>query len=173
MKLINKKGYFMKTILFTLVAVLALSLHAEQEPITITVKPSKKSKPIKEQGKVAKNGKKIVFMVSSGNLQKAGFGFSLALGASSKGIDTTVVLGADALKFALVSGKQNLFLAKQMMPRDMLLKVMELDGVVYVSSVCAEALGVKQEDFIAGVKIVEDDEVFSKVYETDSKVLSY
>jgi predicted nucleic acid-binding protein len=58
-----------------------------------------------------KGVKKLLIMISSGELEKAGMGLTLGLSAAKKGISVTYVIGAKALNSAKLSGKQNLFLA--------------------------------------------------------------
>jgi len=41
------------------------------------------------------SGKKLMILVSSGNLQKAGMGFALALSGVKQGAEVTILIGAD------------------------------------------------------------------------------
>ena len=46
-------------------------------------------------------GKKLVAVVGSGSIEKAGMGMTLGLSATKKGADVTIVIGANAIKYAL------------------------------------------------------------------------
>jgi len=162
----------MKNILFLLL--FSVSLFA-LEPITITVTSSHKSEPekVEEAEKTSSNGRKMLIMISSGALEKAGMGYALGLSATSKGISTTIVIGAKALSSAMVKGKQNIFLAKGLTHREILQKAIEKGANVLVCGMCAKALGVGENDFIKGVKIVKSADIFDRMYEEGVKVLSF
>ena len=160
----------MKTILFLL---FAIALQAS-EPITITVTPSQEEEPVqKEIQAPSVSDKKLLIMVSSDEVEKAGMGYALGLSAVNKGIDTTIVIGAKALKSALVKGKQNIFLAKELTHREILLKAIDKGATVMICSMCAQALGLEEKDFIKGVSIVKSAKIFEKMYLGETKVLSF
>jgi predicted peroxiredoxin len=118
-------------------------------------------------------GKKMVIVVSSDEIEKAGMGITLGLNAAKKGAETTIVLGAKALKFALLDSQQDIFPAKKMTHRDILLKAIENGAHVQVCYMCAQALGLTQKDFIEGATIVKSLKIFDKIYEHGAKVLSF
>ena len=118
-------------------------------------------------------GKNMVIVVSSDEVEKAGMGVTLGLSAAKKGAKTTIVLGAKALKFALLKSEQDFFVAKKMTHRDILLKAIANGANVQICYMCASALGLKEKDFIAGAKIVKSIKIFDKMYEHGTQVLSF
>ncbi len=139
----------------------------------LIVTPSKEE-PVAEKPKNQElTGKKMLIMISSNELEKAGMGLTLGLSAAKKGIAVTYVIGAKAINSAKISGKQNLFLAKQMTHRAILQEALAHGASVDICFMCAEALGLSEKDFIEGAKIVKSAEIFNKMYEEGTKVLSF
>ena len=164
----------MKNILFVLLALFAFNSDSFAKAFDIIVTPSKEEEPIKKESpKKLFTGKRILIMISSGELEKSGMGLTLGLNAVKKGIEVTYVIGAKALNSAKLSGKQNLFLAKQMTHRAILQEALTLGASVKICFMCAEALGLTEKDFIEGAKIVKSDEILNQVYKEDTKVLSF
>jgi len=164
----------MKHILFLLLTVFAFQTNSFAKAFDLIVTPSQKEEPVKKET-LSKplTGKKLLIMISSGELEKAGMGLTLGLSAAKKGIKVTYVIGAKALNYAKISGKQNLFLAKQMTHRAILQEALAHGASVHICFMCAEALGLKEKDFIEGSKIVKSGEIFDKMYEEGTKVLSF
>jgi predicted peroxiredoxin len=159
------------------ILVLLLTLHSLvfAKAFDLIVTPSHEEEPIKKEQKVDKplSGKKMLIMVSSGELEKAGMGFTLGLSAASKGIDTTIVIGAKALASAKLEGIQNKFIAKDMTHREILQKAIKAGADVQICAMCAKALGLGNDDFIKGAHLVKSLKIFEKMYEDGVKVLSF
>ena len=119
------------------------------------------------------SGKKLMIVVSSGELQKAGMGFALALSGVKQGAEVTILIGANALKYALVDGDQNVYFAKSRTPRKLLKEALESGATIQLCSANTEAMGWDEEDFIEGVKIVISTEIFAKVFTDGTKVISF
>jgi len=150
----------MKKILLAFLALMAITLNASD-----TNTSTENKKPLA--------GKKMVIVISSGEIEKAGMGITLGLSASKKGADVTIVIGANALKFAQVKGDQNKFLAKQLTHREILKKAIKNGANIQICYMCAKALGLTDKDFIEGSKVVKSLEIFNKMYEDGAKVLSF
>jgi len=150
----------MKKILLTLLTLTVLSLNASE---TLTTKED--VKPLE--------GKKMVIVISSGEIEKAGMGMTLGLSAAKKGANVTIVIGANALKYARLEGDQHLFLAKKLTHREILLKAIKNGANVQICYMCAKALGLTDKDFIKGSKVVKSLKIFNKIYEDGAKVLSF
>lgn len=164
----------MKNILFILLALFAFNSASFAKAFDLIVTPSQEEEPIKKESpKKLYTGKKMLIMISSGELEKAGMGLTLGLSAAKKGIQVTYVIGAKALNSAKLSGKQNLFLAKQMTHRAILQEALAHGATVNICYMCAEALGLSEKDFIEGAKIVKSEAIFDKMYEKETKVLSF
>lgn len=131
----------------------------------VTVKSVKKKKTLSE--------KKLVIFVTNGDLQIAGMGFGIALSGVKQGADVTIVIGANALKYAFKEGEQNIYFAKERTPRALLEAAIKAGAEVQLCSANTEEMGFDEDDFIKGVKIVISTEIFSKVYEKEVKIISF
>lgn len=118
-------------------------------------------------------GKKMVIVISSGELEKAGMGMALGLSAAMKGGDVTIVVGAKALSSARLEGKQEVFKPKKMTHREILKEAMKQGAKVQVCYMCAKALGLTSKDFVVGAEVVKSLAIFNKIYEDGTKVLSF
>ena len=160
--------------LLAILLTLSLNTTSYADNVTLKIKPSAITNDTQEEKEpTIQNKKSLVVVASSGDLKKAGMGFSLSLGALENNIETTIILGADALHFAQIKGKQNLFIAKNMTNREILKKAVESGAKVYVCSMCAKAMGLEGSDFIKGAKLVKSKEIFKVIYKENSKVLSF
>ncbi len=119
------------------------------------------------------SGKKLVVFVSNGNLQVAGMGFGIALSGVKQGADVTIVIGANALKYAFKEGDQNVYFAKGRTPRALLKAALKSGAELQLCSANTEEMGLDEDDFIAGVKLVISTEIFAKVYEEGVRVISF
>ena len=164
----------MKNILFILLAIFTLNSTAFAA-FDLIVKPSQEEEaPIKKETKKPKlSDKKMLIMISSGVLEKAGMGLTLGLSASKQGIAVTYVIGAKALQYARKEGKQHTFFAKAMTPREILQKAIANGATVDICYMCAQALGLDAKDFIKGAKIVHSKAIFETMYQKGCKVLSF
>lgn len=168
----------MKNILFILTALFAFNSNALAKVFDLVVTPSHvetptvKPKELKVQEKPFL-GKKLLIMISSGELEKAGMGFTLGLSAAKKGVAVTYVIGAKALNSVKRKGPQNKFIPKMMTHREILKEAIKHGATVEICYMCAKALGLTNKDFIKGSKIVKSKIIFSKMYEKDMRVLSF
>lgn len=151
----------MKKILLGFLTLAVISLNAS-EALTSTAKDSK---PLAD--------KKMVIVISSGEIEKAGMGMTLGLSAAKKGANVTIVIGANALKYAQIKGVQHQFLAKKLTHREILKKAIKYGANIQICYMCATALGLTDKDFIEGSKVVKSIKIFNKMYEEGSKVLSF
>jgi predicted peroxiredoxin len=119
------------------------------------------------------SGKKLMIVVSSGDLQQAGMGFALALSGVKQGAEVTILIGADALKYALADGEQNVYFAKARTPRKLLQDALKSGASIQLCSANTEVMGWDEEDFIEDVKIVISTEIFAKVFADGTKVISF
>lgn len=164
----------MKYILFILLALLTLQSQVSAKAFDLVVTPSHEEDLVKKE--TQKNtfiGKKLLIMISSGELEKAGMGFTLGLNATKRGIQVTYVIGAKALHSARIKGKQNKFLAKGMTHREILQEAIKKGARVQICGMCAKSLGLTNQDFIKGSQIINSKVIFDKMYEDGVKVLNF
>ena len=136
-----------------------------------SIKPD--TETLTKKRKKTLSGKKLVVFISSSDLQKAGMGFGIALSGVKQGASVTIVIGADAVKFALKDNEQNIYFAKERTPRELLLEAIKSGATVQMCSANTEQMGLDEDDFIKGVKVVISTEIFAKVFEKETKVISF
>ena len=155
------KQFFLLTLLLS-TTVLSVANNAVDSNATQEVKKKK-----------TLSGKKLVVFVSNGDLQVAGMGFGIALSAAKQGADVTIVVGANAVKYALKEGEQNVYFAKGRTARALLQDAVKSGAVIQMCSANTDEMNLDEDDFIDGVKMVISTEIFSKVFEEGSRIISF
>jgi len=149
-------------VLFLLISTTLIAQNSEENNSS---KNSMKKKKLSE--------KNLVVFVSNENLQVVGMGFGIALSGVKQGANVTVVVGANALKYLLREGKQNVYFAKQKTPRELAKNIIKEGGSIQLCSANTEEMNLDEDDFIDGVKLVISTEIFAKVFEKNSQVISF
>jgi len=144
--------------LIVLIAILFSSTYAESNS-------TQRKKTLSE--------KNLVIFVNSGNLQQAGMGFGIALSGTKQGANVTIVIGADAIKYALKENSQNVYFAKNRTPRALITQAIKSGATVQLCSANTEEMGLDEDDFIEGTTIVISTEIFAKVFEEGTRVISF
>jgi len=119
------------------------------------------------------SGKKLVVFVSNGDLQIAGMGFGIALSGVHQGADVTIVIGANAIKYVLKDGDQNIYFPKERTPKALLQEALKNGATIQLCSANTDEMGLDEDDFIEGIKVVISTEIFAKVYEPEVRVISF
>ncbi len=165
----------MKHLLFILLTLFAFNVSSSAKAFDLIVTPSHDEEEVKTPPPADKPllDKKLLVVVSSGEIEKAGMGLTLGLSAAKKGAKVSFVLGAKALSFAKEQGKQHTFLAKGMTPRAILQEAQKHHATIMICGMCAKALGLGEKDFIEGTKIVTSKTIFKTMYEEGMKTLSF
>jgi len=144
--------------LIVLIAILFSSTYAESNS-------TQRKKTLSE--------KNLVIFVNSGNLQQAGMVFGIALSGTKQGANVTIVIGADAIKYALKENNQNVYFAKNRTPRALITQAIKSGATVQLCSANTEEMGLDEDDFIEGTTIVISTEIFAKVFEEGTRVISF
>jgi len=156
---------FRIVMLLLLVATYGYAIDENASSHDVKIKSEKKKKTLSD--------KKLVVFVSSGNLKKAGMGFALALSGVKQGADVTIVIGADAIEYALKEGRQNIYYAKDRTPRQLLEEALKSGATIQMCSANTEEMSLDEDDFIDGVNIVISTQIFAKVFEENTRVISF
>jgi len=119
------------------------------------------------------SGKNLVVFVNSGDLQQAGMGFGIALSGVNQGANVTIVIGANAIKYAQKEGSQNIYFAKEKTLRELIQESIKGGATVQLCSANTEIMALDEEDFIDGAKIVISPQIFKKVFEEGTRVISF
>lgn len=118
-------------------------------------------------------GKKLVVYIKSDETRQVGLGLFTARMAARAGAKVTVILGADGTEFALKAGKQEKFIATDETPREMIAKLAEVGGTVYVCKLCSTTRGYESDEFIGDAEIVTMKEIFATLFEDDARSLEF
>jgi len=153
------------SLILTLSTVYASTQTAKANNNLTTKEVTKKKKTL--------SGKKLVVFVSSGDLQKAGMGFGIALSGVKQGADVTIVIGAGAVKYALKENEQNIYFAKEKTPRELLKDAVASGAIIMMCSANTEQMELESDDFIEGTKLVISPQIFAKVFEEGARVISF
>ena len=119
------------------------------------------------------SGKNLVIFVNSKDLQQVGMGLGIAVSGVKQGANVTIVLGGNTIKYALKEGRQNLYLAKDKTPRELLQSAIKSGATVQLCSANTEEMALDEEEFIDGIKIVISPQIFKKVFEEGTRVISF
>ena len=119
------------------------------------------------------SGKNLVVFVSNGDLQVAGMGFGIALSGVKQGANVTIVIGANAIQYALKEGEQNIYFAKGRTPRALIQDAIKQGATVQMCSANTDEMNLDEDDFVDGVKTVISTQIFAKVFEKETRVISF
>jgi len=155
----------LKKLLFITLLVGTSLLASEISSENNITKSLKKKKTLSE--------KNLVIFVSNGNLQVVGMGFGIALSGVKQGANVTIVIGANAIKYALKEGDQNIYFAKGRTPRALLKDAIKYGAIVQMCSANTNEMNLDEDDFVDGVKTVISTEIFAKVFDKDTKIISF
>jgi len=144
-----------------LIALLFGSAYADNQENNTT----QRKKTLSEKG--------LVIFVNSGNLQQAGMGFGIALSGVKQGANVTIVIGANAIKYALKENNQNIYFAKDRTPRQLITEAIKSGATVQLCSANTEEMGLDEDDFIEGTTVVISTEIFAKVFAEGTQVISF
>jgi len=154
-----------KKIIVVLLLLLTADLVAVEAVNNSTKTSVKKKKTL--------SGKNLVVFVSNGDLQVAGMGFGIALSGVKQGANVTIVIGANAIQYALKEGDQNIYFAKKRTPRALIKDAIKHGAMVQMCSANTDEMNLDEDDFIEGVKTVISTQIFEKVFEKDTRVISF
>jgi predicted peroxiredoxin len=118
-------------------------------------------------------GKKLVITLASGDLMASGLGTALAWGAAKGGAETTVIIGANSLKYVTKGGWAPKFPAKKKNIKTILKKMVEAGAKILVCGMCAKTNGLSQSDFIDGAIISMPPPILKAMLDKDAKTFEY
>ncbi len=117
--------------------------------------------------------KKLFVSVTSNAHKEVGMGLSIAYAMQDAGVQTTVLIGADALNVVKVQGGQNIFGPMNKTPREIIQGLIKKGGTVMVCGMCAKFDDLMKHDVIEGVKIVNGTDVYKALFAPDTRTLSF
>ncbi|WP_072679348.1 DsrE family protein [Arcobacter sp. LA11] len=125
-------------------------------------------------GAYASEGYKNLFVtITSDSLKVSGMGVAVSNAFQSAGVNTTILIGAEAAKLALKKGKQEAFGPTGKSVKEMLVGLSKKGGKVMLCGMCAKYGEIKQSDVIEGVKIVSPGDVAGALLAPATQTLSF
>lgn len=125
-------------------------------------------------GAYASEGYKNLFVtITSDSLKTAGMGLAIANAFQGAGVNTTVLVGAEAAKLVLKKGKQEAFGPTGKSVKDMLVALSKKGGNVMLCGMCAKYSEITKSDVVEGVKIVTPGDVAGALLAPSTQSLSF
>ena len=117
--------------------------------------------------------KRLFISLTSGDFKASGMGAAIAGAMQDAGVQSTVFIGADSVKWVLKKGKQEAFGPTGKSVRDMLVSLSKKGGKVILCGMCAKYTQTAQKDLIEGVKIVDGNGVYGALFAPNTQTLSF
>jgi len=122
----------------------------------------------------ASEGYKNLFVtITTDNLKQSGMGVAIANAFAGAGVNTTVLIGADAAHLVLKKGNQEAFGPTGKSIRDMLIALSKKGGKVMLCGMCAKYDQITKNDVAYGVKIVSPSDVAGALLAPSTQTLSF
>ncbi len=117
--------------------------------------------------------KNLFINVKSTTHSESGMGLAVANAMQGAGVKTTVLLGGDAIFYALKKGGQSKFGPMDATQRDMINSLIKKGGKVMVCGMLAKFAKIKQSDIVKGAKIVDGKTVAGALLAPSTQTLSF
>lgn len=117
--------------------------------------------------------KNLFINIKSTSHNESGMGLAVANAMQGAGVKTTVLLGGEAINYALKSGGQSKFGPMDATQRDMINSLIKKGGKVMVCGMLAKFAKMKQSDVVKGAKIVDGGEVAGALLAPNTQTLSF
>jgi predicted peroxiredoxin len=125
-------------------------------------------------GAYASEGYKNLFVtITSDSLKVSGMGVAVANAFQGAGVNTTVLVGAEASRLVLKKGKQEVFGPTGQTIKEMLVALSKKGGHVMLCGMCAKFSEITKADVIEGVKIVTPNDVAGALLAPSTQSLSF
>ncbi len=122
----------------------------------------------------ASEGYKNLFVtITTDNLKQSGMGVAIATAFQKAGVNTTVLIGANASSLVLKKGNQESFGPTGVSVRDMLVGLTKQGGKVMLCGMCAKFSEITKNDVAYGVKIVTPNDVAGALLAPSTQSLSF
>ena len=122
----------------------------------------------------ASEGYKNLFVtITTDNLKQSGMGVAIANAFQGAGVNTTVLVGANAVRLVLKKGNQEAFGPTGTSIKDMLVGLTKKGGKVMLCGMCAKYDEITAVDVIQGVKIVTPNDVAGALLAPSTQTLSF
>jgi len=122
----------------------------------------------------ASEGYKNLFVtITTDNLKQSGMGLAVAGAFNGAGINTTVLIGADAAHLVLKKGKQEKFGPTGKSVKEMIVALAKAGGDVMLCGMCAKFDEISAKDVVKGVRIVALGDVAGALLAPSTQTLSF
>ena len=122
----------------------------------------------------ASEGYKNLFVtITTDNIKQSGMAAAVANAFQGAGVNTTVLVGANAANLVLKKGKQEAFGPTGKSIKDMFVALNKKGGKVMLCGMCAKYNEITPSDVVSGVKIVTPNDVAGALLAPSTQTLSF
>lgn len=117
--------------------------------------------------------KHLFITLVSGDFKQSGMGIAIANAMQKAGVLTTVLIGANSVKWVMKKGKQEAFGPTAQPISEMVASLVQRGGRVMLCGMCAKYLEIEPRDIIKGVDIVQGSDLYGALFAPDTQTLSF
>ena len=117
------------------------------------------------------SSKKIVVTITDSSTMKSGFGLAVANAMQDAGVQSTVFITAEAVKFALKKGNNEKFAGAT--PREWISNLIKKGGKVMVCEGFVKLGVIKKEDMIEGIGVSSPAYLAGALFAPNSKAMTF
>lgn len=115
--------------------------------------------------------KKIVVTITSSSINQSGFGLAVANAMQDGGVNSTVFVAGDAVKYALNNSVNPKFAG--FTPKELIQALVKKGGKVMICEGFVKLGNIKKTDIIQGVQIATPGDLAGALYAPNSKAMTF
>lgn len=115
--------------------------------------------------------KKIVVTITSSSINQSGFGLAVANAMQDAGVNSTVFVAGDAVKYALNNSVNPKFAGST--PKELIQALVKKGGKVMICEGFVKLGNIKKTDIVQGVQIATPGDLAGALYAPNSKAMTF
>jgi len=115
--------------------------------------------------------KKIVVTITSSSINQSGFGLAVANAMQDAGVNSTVFVAGDAVKYALNNSVNPKFAG--FTPKELIQALIKKGGKVMICEGFVKIGNIKKTDIVQGVQIATPGDLAGALYAPNSKAMTF
>ncbi|MDD5360250.1 MAG: DsrE family protein [Sulfurovaceae bacterium] len=115
--------------------------------------------------------KKIVVTITSSSINQSGFGLAVANAMQDAGVNSTVFVAGDAVKYALNNSVNPKFAG--FTPKDLIQALIKKGGKVMICEGFVKLGNIKKTDMVQGVQVATPSDLAGALYAPNSKAMTF
>lgn len=118
-----------------------------------------------------KNAKKIVITITDTSVVKSGFGLAVANAMQDAGVQSTVFVAADAVKFALIEGEHEKFAGHT--TQELIGALIKKGGKVMMCEGFVKLGNIKKTDMVKGIEVAAPSDLVGALYTPNAVTMTF